>query len=133
MNQSGLAVQALVQFYKVPVERVLIVLDDADLPLGTVLVRPGGGTGGHHGLESIEQHLGTHGFARLRIGIGRRAEGEREITNHVLGRFDEGEWPLLKASLERVCDQIECWVSHGPSQAMNQFNGTINTPQVKES
>ncbi len=66
---------------------MVVVVDDADLPLGEIRLRAGGSSGGHHGLESIEQHLGSREFARLRIGIGRR-DGAREITGHVLGRFD---------------------------------------------
>jgi peptidyl-tRNA hydrolase, PTH1 family len=133
MNLSGQAVQAVAGFYKVPVSQMLVVVDDADLPLGGLRMRPGGSAGGHHGLESIEQLLGTREFARLRIGIGRRAQEDREITRHVLGRFDESEKALLKAALDRACDQMECWVGAGLAKAMNEFNGTINTPSVKES
>ena len=133
MNRSGVAVQAVAVFYKVPVSQVLVVVDDADLPLGGLRLRGSGSSGGHHGLESIEQHLGTREYARLRIGIGRRTEGEREITEYVLGRFEATEQPLLDASLEKACDQIECWMTAGVREAMNQFNGTINSPLVKES
>ena len=72
MNSSGEAVGAVAEFYRIPVDRFLIVLDDADLPLGQLRLRPGGSGGGHHGLESIEQHLGTREYARLRVGIGRQ-------------------------------------------------------------
>ncbi|MFO1501255.1 MAG: aminoacyl-tRNA hydrolase [Verrucomicrobiota bacterium] len=133
MNQSGTAVRAVTEFFKVPLDRLLIVVDDADLPLGGIRMRPGGSSGGHHGLESIEQHLGTRDYARLRIGIGRRVEGEREISGHVLGRFDGAERPLLRATLDRVCDQMERWLAAGVAAAMNEFNGTINTSVVKES
>ena len=68
----------------------MVAVDDADLPLGEIRLRPGGSSGGHHGLESIEQHLGSREFARLRIGIGRQ-DGAREITDYVLGRFDAAE------------------------------------------
>src|SRR5262245_11453210 len=70
MNSSGEAVAAVVSFYRAAKERLLVVVDDADLPLGEIRLRPGGSSGGHHGLESIEQHLGTREFARLRVGIG---------------------------------------------------------------
>jgi peptidyl-tRNA hydrolase, PTH1 family len=133
MNLSGSAVQAVAGFYKIPVSRLLVVVDDADLPLGGIRMRPGGSSGGHHGLESIEQHLGTREYARVRIGIGRRAEGAREITDYVLGRFEDAELPLLKATVERACDQVECWASAGAAKAMNEFNGMINTPVGKES
>ncbi len=87
MNSSGEAVGALMNFYQLPLKRLLVVVDDADLPLGEIRLRAGGSSGGHHGLESIEQHLGSREFARLRIGIGRQ-DGAREITDYVLSRFD---------------------------------------------
>ena len=134
MNASGTAVQAVVSYYKVPAaSHLLVVVDDADLPLGGLRLRPGGSSGGHHGLESIEQHLGTREYARLRIGIGRRDDTVREITDHVLGRFESGDWPVVKATLDRACSQIECWLTSGVRQAMNQFNGTVNTAVAKES
>ena len=74
MNNSGEAVGAVGRFYQLPAERILIVVDDADLPLGQVRMRPEGSSGGHHGLESIEQQLGTRAYPRLRLGIGRRAD-----------------------------------------------------------
>jgi peptidyl-tRNA hydrolase, PTH1 family len=131
MNLSGVAVQAVTGFYKVPVTELLVVVDDADLPVGTLRMRPGGSSGGHHGLESIEQHISTREYARLRIGIGRRAPDERQITGHVLGRFEASEKSLLDSTLDRACDQMECWVASGTARAMNEFNGTINTPSVK--
>ena len=133
MNLSGVAVQAVVAFYKVPVTGLLVVIDDADLPVGVLRMRPGGSSGGHHGLESIEQHLSTKGYARLRIGIGRRATDGRQITGHVLGRFEAVEKSLLDAALERACDQMQCWITSGAAKAMNEFNGIVNTPSVKES
>src|SRR5215469_13827600 len=90
MNASGEAVRAIAAFYDVAATRTLVVVDDADLPVGQLRLRPGGSSGGHHGLESIEEQLGTREYPRLRIGIGRR-EGAREITGHVLGRFDSTE------------------------------------------
>jgi PTH1 family peptidyl-tRNA hydrolase len=125
MNLSGEAVGALVDFYRLPPAQLLVAVDDADLPLGEIRLRPGGGSGGHHGLESIEQHLASREFARLRIGIGRR-DGAREITGHVLGRFDAGETALLEKVLSRAADQIECWLAAGLQKAMSQFNGAVS-------
>ena len=125
MNLSGEAVGALVKFYQLPLEKILVVVDDADLPLGEIRLRPGGGTGGHHGLESLTQHLGSKAFARLRIGIGRKNEA-REITGHVLGRFSADEAALLAKVLERAAGQLECWLDVGLQKAMNQFNGAIS-------
>ena len=128
MNLSGETVRALVDFYQLPqpLSGLLVAMDDADLPLGEIRLRAGGGSGGHHGLESIEQHLGTNDFARLRLGIG-RAEGAREITDHVLGRFDAGEAALMEKVLDRAADQVECWLDAGIEKAMNQFNGVVDS------
>lgn len=125
MNLSGEAVGSLVKYYQLPLEKVLVVVDDADLPFGEIRLRPGGGSGGHHGLESVTQHLGSRDYARLRIGIGRKNEA-REITGHVLGRFDAGENELLGKVLRRAVGQIECWLSDGLQKAMSQFNGAVS-------
>jgi len=124
MNSSGESVGAVAEFYRVPVGRLLIVLDDADLPFGQLRLRPGGSSGGHHGLESIEQHLGTREYARLRVGIGRQS-GAREITSYVLGRFNSTETPLLDKVLTVASDQVECWLESGIQKAMSQFNGVV--------
>ena len=125
MNLSGEAVGALVKFYQLPPAQLLVAVDDADLPLGEIRLRPGGGSGGHHGLESITQHLGTREYARLRIGIGRKNE-VRQITGHVLGKFDAAENAVLEKVLERAAGQLECWLSAGLQKAISQFNGVVN-------
>lgn len=124
MNSSGEALGPLVAFYRIPLVRFLAVVDDADLPLGEVRLRGSGSSGGHHGLESIEAHLGTREFARLRLGIGRTA-GAREITNYVLGRFSSTEAALVDKVLTVGCDQVECWLGSGIQKAMSQFNGNV--------
>ena len=125
MNLSGEAVAAVQQFYQLPLENILVVVDDADLPLGEIRLRPGGGSGGHHGLESVAQHLGSKAYARLRIGIGRKHEA-RQITGHVLGKFSADENALLEKVLERAAGQIECWLTAGLQKAMSQFNGAVS-------
>ena len=127
MNGSGESVAALLNFYRVPALQLLVVVDDADLPLGEIRLRPKGSSGGHHGLESIEQHVGSRNYARLKIGIGRTTEGAREITNYVLGRFSAPEKPLLEKVLQRAADQAECWVTDGIERAMNRFNGAVSS------
>jgi peptidyl-tRNA hydrolase, PTH1 family len=124
MNLSGEAVGALAAFYRLPLTRLVVAVDDADLPLGEIRLRPGGSSGGHHGLESIEQHLGSREYGRLRIGIGRR-DGKREITGHVLGQLSPGELAVMEKVLARVADQVECWLAHGLQKAMSQFNGVV--------
>ncbi len=128
MNASGEAVGPLAQYFKVPPARVLIVVDDADLPLGGIRLRERGSPGGHHGLESIEQHLGTPEYPRLRIGIGRR-DGARQIKDYVLGAFNAAEWELMEKVLDRAVSQIDCWVNDGIQKAMNRFNGAVEGPK----
>ncbi len=122
MNSSGEAVAAVLDFYRVPLARLLVVVDDADLPFGELRLRPGGSSGGHHGLESIEQLLGSREYARQRIAIGRR-DGPREITGHVLGRFNSTEAEVLDKILDVASDQAEAWLEAGIQKAMSQFNG----------
>ncbi len=126
MNASGEAVGMVMNFYQLPRTRILVVVDDADLPLGEIRLRSGGSSGGHHGLESIERHLGSREFARLRLGIGRR-DGDREITDYVLSRFDASESALMEKVLNRAADQAECWLTDGIQKAMNQFNGVVDS------
>jgi len=114
-------------FYRVPANRLIVAVDDADLPLGQIRLRPGGSSGGHHGLESIEQHLATQNYARQRLGIGRQA-GARQITGYVLGRFDSTESALFDKVLDVAADQIQCWLDAGIQKAMSQFNGSIEGP-----
>ena len=126
MNSSGESVGVLMSFHKLTAARLLVAVDDADLPLGTLRLRPDGSSGGHHGLESVEQHLGTRQYARLRLGIGRRAGDGREITDWVLAPFRADERVLLEKVLQTGCEQIECWLSAGAREAMNRFNGAVD-------
>jgi PTH1 family peptidyl-tRNA hydrolase len=128
MNASGEAVRAVLDYYRVSPAQMLVVVDDADLPMGTIRLRPGGSSGGHHGLESIETQLGTREYARLRVGIGRQS-GAREITGHVLGRFNSTEAALVDRVLAAASNQIECWLDEGLEKAMCLFNGVINDPE----
>jgi PTH1 family peptidyl-tRNA hydrolase len=126
MNLSGETAGELKNFYQLPLKQLMIAVDDADLPLSEIRLRASGSSGGHNGLESIEQHLASREFARLRIGIGRK-DGSREITDYVLGKFDSRESELLKKVLSRAADQIECWLDAGIEKAMSQFNGVVDS------
>jgi PTH1 family peptidyl-tRNA hydrolase len=128
MNASGEAVGAMTAFYRVPPARLLVAVDDADLPLGEIRLRARGSSGGHHGLESIEQHLGSREFARLRIGIGRTADGRREIADHVLAPFAADETAMVEQVLTAAAAQAECWLDNGIEMAMNRFNGAVKGP-----
>jgi PTH1 family peptidyl-tRNA hydrolase len=122
MNLSGQAVGALVKFYKVPPEQLLIVYDDADLPLGTLRMRPGGGSAGQKGMVSILERLGTQDVPRLRFGIG-RPPGRMPASAYVLQDFSKAELELLPSLLDRSVDAILAFVSEGLEAAMNQYNG----------
>src|SRR5271169_3591349 len=131
MNLSGETVGALKDFYQLPLKQILVAVDDADLPFGEIRLRKSGSSGGHHGLESIEQHLASHEFARLRIGIGRK-DGAREITNYVLARFNADEAALMEKVLVRAASQVECWLADGMEKAMNRFNGAVDGSAKEE-
>ena len=122
MNLSGQSVVPLAKFYQIPFGQIMVVVDDLDLPLGAIRMRPGGGTGGHRGLDSIQGLLGKDDFARLRLGIG-RPEPNRDVSGFVLGKFDEAETGLLERVLETAADQLACWMLQGAQQAMNNYNG----------
>jgi peptidyl-tRNA hydrolase, PTH1 family len=131
MNVSGEVVRAVIDYFQVTPDRLLVAVDDADIPLGEIRLRSQGGAGGHHGLESIMLHLGSKQFGRLRMGIGRTLDGRREITGHVLGAFSRAERDLFEKVLSRAADQVECWLASGLQKAMNQFNGVVNPEAEK--
>jgi PTH1 family peptidyl-tRNA hydrolase len=120
MNLSGESVAALVRFFKIPPERVLVVYDDLDLPPARLRLRPDGSAGGHKGLESIAERLGTQAFPRLRIGIGRPVHGDP--IDFVLQDFTADEWIEVDVALDRAVDAIKHWLAHGIDAAMNVFN-----------
>ncbi len=121
MNLSGLAVKALVRAYRVPLDRLMVVYDDLDLPPGTIRLRPRGGAGGHKGMRSIISQLDTQDFPRLRIGIGRPPAGW-DPADYVLSDFTPDELPLFRAAAENAIQAIECWLTDGLEAAMNRFN-----------
>jgi PTH1 family peptidyl-tRNA hydrolase len=131
MNNSGESVAAVVRFFRVPVGHLMVVVDDANLPWGELRMRPSGGAGGHHGLESIQTQLGSDQYPRLRVGIG-RAGGLREISGHVLGKFGAEERQLMPTILDRAVSQLECWLSDGLPKAMNRYNGPVNRSEQKD-
>jgi PTH1 family peptidyl-tRNA hydrolase len=125
MNLSGRAVAGLAGFYKIDPADVLVVTDDVALPLGRLRARSGGSDGGHNGLKSIAEQLGTQAYPRLRIGVGRGegSEGQRrELVDHVLGRFEADERDQMAAAVLRAADASELFVTEGIERVMNVFN-----------
>lgn len=127
MNRSGEAVSAIANFYKIPAEEILVVLDDFALPLGRLRFRAQGSSGGHNGLESVFEHFGTESIPRLRVGIG--AAPVQGATDHVLGRFFEEEQSVVDATIRRAADAVKCAIDKGLIAAMNLFN---QLPEEKE-
>lgn len=124
MNLSGQSAQGLLNFYKLPMENMLIAHDDLDLPFGTIRMRPGGGPGGQRGVASTIERLGTKDFARLRLGIG-RPPGRMDPSAYVLQDFSRDEIKILSELLDRAADATLEFVLHGLDKAMNKYNGSI--------
>lgn len=121
MNLSGKAVGPLVHFYKIPLERLLIICDDLDLPLGQLRLRLKGGSGGHRGLESVIEHLDSQEFPRLRIGIG-RPTGTMSPEAYVLQDFDPAQQEIIEQAYLRAVETIRTMLREGFQTAMNRFN-----------
>ncbi len=122
MNESGRAVAPLVRAYHVPLERLLVVYDDLDLPPGTIRLRPEGGSGGHRGMRSIIEALGSQDFPRLRVGIG-RPPGRMAPADYVLQDLSPEEEERFDRVCERVAEAIHCWLTEGIVLAMSRYNG----------
>ncbi len=121
MNESGRAVAPLARFYQVPAENLLVIYDDLDLPLGSLRIRPEGGSGGHRGMQSVIAHLGTPSFPRLRIGIG-RPPGQMDPADYVLQNFAPDEELVVEETIERAIAAIQTWLTEGLEKAMSLYN-----------
>ena len=122
MNLSGDAVGAAARFYKIPSERVLVVSDEVSLPVGRLRVRPKGSAGGHNGLKSIIEALGSDAFPRIRIGVGAPPHPDYDMADWVLGVFHDREAEEMAAAASRAAQAVECYITQGPERAMNRFN-----------
>jgi len=120
MNLSGQAVERLAHFYRLPPENILVIYDDLDLPLGKIRLRPKGGSGGHKGMKSIIEHLGTQNFPRLRVGIGRPTHGDP--VDYVLSDFAPDQRITMEEVYGRVISAVELWLKEGIEAAMNKHN-----------
>jgi len=121
MNLSGEAVGDLMRFYKIETPDVLVVTDDVNLPLGRLRARASGTEGGHNGLRSLAQHLGTIDYGRLRIGVG-RGDLRHDLADHVLARFDATERSGIDDAISRAADAVERWLDDGLEKMMSIFN-----------
>lgn len=123
MNLSGEAVRPAADFYKIPPERILVVSDDTALALGRLRIRAKGSAGGHNGLKSIIQHLGTDQFPRLRVGVGEKPHPDYDMADWVLGKFAGEDKKVIDAAVKRAADAIECILKEGIDRGMGKFNG----------
>jgi PTH1 family peptidyl-tRNA hydrolase len=128
MNLSGFAVSRLRQFYHVEAADMLVVVDEIALPLGRLRARRGGSAGGHNGLKSIIEQLGTQDFPRLRVGVG-RGDTRRDLADHVLSKFDADEREVIEAAVLRAADAAEMFISDGIERVMNTFNAATDNKQ----
>ena len=126
MNLSGAAVVGLLQFYKIELADLLVLVDEVQLELGRLRIRPEGSAGGHNGLKSLIASLGTHQFPRLRIGVG-RGDRRRDLADHVLARFEPEERSVIEDAIERAAHAAELFIADGVSAAMNRFNRKEDT------
>ncbi|USK70369.1 aminoacyl-tRNA hydrolase [Peribacillus asahii] len=121
MNLSGESISAVMSFFKVEVDDVVVLYDDLDLPPGKVRLRQKGSAGGHNGIKSTIAHLGTQNFNRIRIGIG-RPSGPMAISDYVLGKFTSEEWPDIMNTVEKSANACEAWLKTPFLQVMNVYN-----------
>ena len=123
MNLSGAPVAALAQFFKIPVERVIEVRDELDVPFGEIRAKRGGGEGGHNGLRSMSKSLGSKDYARVRFGVG-RPPGRQEPADYVLSDFSGAERKELDFLIDRAADVVEAVVLESVEWAQNKYHGT---------
>jgi PTH1 family peptidyl-tRNA hydrolase len=121
MNLSGIPVQKILNYFKIPFEDMLVIHDDIDLAFGRLQIKENGGHGGHKGLKSIIKTVGGNNFVRLRIGIG-RSEEKIDVANYVLSKFSTNEKKLLDTITKRACDAVVATTCKGAKKAMNIFN-----------
>lgn len=121
MNLSGLAVRELVSYYKIAGQDILVIVDDMDLPLGKIRLRPKGSSGGHNGLKSIIGELGTQEFWRLKLGVGRPKE-DHDVINHVLSTFTKEEKKVFTEVMDKALQVLLLWLEGRGEEAMNVYN-----------
>ena len=122
MNLSGEAVGEAARFYHIPPAQVLVISDDVDLPLGKLRIRTGGSAGGHNGLKSIIQHLGTDQFPRLKVGVGGKPSPDYDMADWVLAKLQGEDKKVMDQAVKRAAEAVECFLRDGPQKAMNRFN-----------
>lgn len=121
MNLSGESIQAMMRYYDVPIDHLLVIYDDLDLPVGKIRLRQKGSAGGHNGIKSTIAHLGTQEFKRIRVGIDRPGP-DISVSNYVLSTFSKEEQKIMEEVISRCADSCEKWLEMSFIEVMNQFN-----------
>ena len=122
MNLSGESVRQAADFYKIPVERILVISDDVSLPIGKLRIRMSGSAGGHNGLKNIIWQLGSDLFPRLKIGVGEKPHPDYDMADWVLSRFQAEDKKAIDTAIKRSADAVECILKEGADKAMSRFN-----------
>ena len=122
MNLSGKAVGEAARFFKIPPEHVIVLSDDTSLPVGKLRIRKSGSAGGHNGLKSIIQHLGTDAFPRVKIGVGEKPHPDYDMADWVLGKFPPADKKVIDEMVQKAAKAVEYYMKDGPEKAMGKFN-----------
>jgi PTH1 family peptidyl-tRNA hydrolase len=123
MNRSGRAAAAVCRAYSTEPKDLLVVYDDADLEMGRVRIRQGGGAGGHNGVRSLIEVLGESEFTRIRVGVRGARRDEEDLADYVLSEFSTEDRPIAEKTCDLAADAVECLLSDGLTTTMNRFNG----------
>lgn len=129
MNNSGVALREISQFYKLPIENIIVIVDDIDIDFASIRIRSKGSAGSHNGLKSIVYHLQDDRFPRIKIGIGKKQHKEQDLADFVLSRFSKDEILDIESSILTAAEAAECMIQYGIDKAMNQFNSKTNRAQ----
>lgn len=122
MNLSGEAVKEACSFYKIPPENVIVAFDDISLPCGGLRIRRKGSAGGHNGIKSIIQHLGSDNFPRIKLGVGAKPHPDYDLADYVLSNFAKDDIPLMKQAMEKGCDALDFMVKGKIDEAMSKYS-----------
>lgn len=123
MNLSGRSVLQMSAYYNIPPERIIVLFDDISLEPGRLRIRPDGSAGGHNGIKSIIQELGSQNFPRVKIGVGAKPNSECDLADWVLSGFSASEKKALEFSLKKACEAALCIIDHSVAEAANRYNG----------
>ena len=123
MNLSGDSIAPLAGFFKIPADHVIVLCDDITQSPGKLRIRPSGSAGGHNGLKSIIQHLGTDQFPRIKVGVGQKPHPDYDMADWVLSKFAGEDLKTITEAIRKAADAVECLIQEGPDKAMNRFNG----------